>query len=356
MSSVEGRLRLLDANLNRASEGLRVAEDVCRLHWCLPGFAAELKELRHRLLAVGERTAGSRQALLRARDIEGDVGRDSELESLEPGSVDLDEVAHRNLQRVSEAVRVLEEVTRTEDAAARRDLQSIRYAVYAVEKGLGGLRGDAAGGDAAQDDRLAAARLYLLATGSLCRGDLISTVQRALDAGVDIVQLREKTLAGPQLLERARAVREVTARAGALFIVNDRPDVALLTHADGVHLGQGDLPLPEVRSLMGPARIIGVSTHSVEDARRAVRQGADYIGVGPMFETTTKDAGPIFGPRGLESVLAEISRPAFAIGGIDPSNVGELREAGAARIAVSSAVLGSEDPAGVVEELRAALD
>ena len=152
MSSAERRLRLLDANLNRASEGLRVAEDVCRLYWCLPGFAAELKDLRHRLLAVGERAAGSRRALLRARDIEGDVGRDTELEPIEPGSVDLDDVAHRNLQRASEAVRVLEEMTRMEDAVVRRDLQSIRYAVYAIEKGLGGLRDDPA-----HDDRLAAA-------------------------------------------------------------------------------------------------------------------------------------------------------------------------------------------------------
>ncbi len=351
MSPADRRLRLLDANLNRASEGLRVAEDVCRLHWCLPGFAAELKELRHRLLAVGERAAGSRQALLRARDIEGDVGRDTEVEPTGVEDVDLDAVAHRNLQRACEAVRVLEEMTRRESAGERRELQSIRYALYAVEKGLGGLRNDSAHGD-----RLATARLYLLATGSLCRGDLIDTVRLSLDAGVEVVQLREKTLPGEELIARARAVRELTARAGALFVVNDRPDVALLTHADGVHLGQDDLPIHEARSVLGPACLVGVSTHSVDDARRAARQGADYIGVGPMFETATKDAGELLGPGGLASVLAEVRTPAFAIGGVDVVNVEQVRRAGGERIAVSSAVLRSEDPARVVAELRAALD
>ena len=345
----DSRARILDANLNRAAEGLRVSEDVCRFHWNLVGLSGELKELRHALLDAGSRL--HREALVAARDVPGDVGRDLQIEPGAPSGLALADLAVRNLHRAREAVRALEEVSRGDQPEVSSAFQSIRYRLYGVEKALFHLRHD----PSRRRAQLDAARVYLLATGSLCRCDFEATVRAALDAGVDIVQLREKGVDGRALLERARLLRELTARVGALFIVNDRPDIARLAHADGVHVGQEDLPVAAVREIVGPDALIGASTHSVADARRAVTDGADMIGVGPMFPTATKDAGPIFGPDRLASVIAAFDVPAFGIGGIDADNVTAIVAAGGTRVAVSSCILGSDDPAASVRALRARL-
>ncbi len=357
MDPHSSRNRLLDSSLNRAAEGLRVAEDICRFHWNLAGFAKELKELRHELLGVGRATLKIHRELLRARDIDGDVGRESGVAGTTgrptpTGSDDaLPNVAFSNLERVREALRTLEEITRDEARDVAGRFESIRYRLYGLEKGLArwSERRDKA-------PQLEASRLYLLATEGLCHGPLVETVGAALEAGVDIVQMREKTLSDRELIQRGRLLREVTARQGALFLVNDRPDVALLCQADGVHLGQDDLTVAQARSLLGEDRLIGVSTHSVEQARGAVNAGADYIGVGPMFPTQTKNAGPIFGPEGLRSVLSEVCLPAFAIGGIDEQSLCGILEAGGTRVAISSAILSSPNVREAVKTLRAALE
>jgi thiamine-phosphate pyrophosphorylase len=349
--------RLVDASLNRAAEGLRVAEDVLRFHSGLAGFAGELRELRHALLGAGRGGGPALRRQLRARDIEGDVGRafgapgPGKGPDPEARPEDLLHVAARNLERVREALRALEEVTRSRDPRLAGRFESIRYRLYSVEKGLAFLPREAAGSRARLED----ARLYLLATEGLCRTSLEKTVGDALAAGVDIVQMREKKLAGRGLLERARRLREMTARSGALFVVNDRPDIALLSHADGVHVGQDDLPVAEARSIVGEELLIGVSTHTLEEARRAVREGADYIGVGPMFATRTKDAGPVLGPEGLAEIAPRVAIPFFAIGGITPDRVAPLLEAGARRLAVSAAILASDDLTATVRGLKSSL-
>jgi thiamine-phosphate pyrophosphorylase len=341
-------LRILDANLNRVAEALRVAEEACRFHWNLPGFAAELKEMRHRALAAVCKGGEFRKDRFAFRDIEGDVGRATPSPS---GSGDAADMAFRNLERAKEAVRTLEEASRIESPQAAAELQEIRYHLYALEKGLGSLP---PGGGAQQ--RLASARVYFLATQALSPRPLEAAVEEAVRAGVDIVQMREKDLPDRELLRLGRVLREITARQGALFIVNDRPDIALLVHADGVHLGQEDLPLSEVRTLVGSTVLIGVSTHSLAQARAAERQGADYIGVGPLFPTRTKHAGPLLGPEGLEEVLPQVKVPAFAIGGINTKNVSVVTEKGGCRIAVSSAILGASDATVTVRSLVASLE
>lgn len=345
----EPRERLIDAGLNRVAEALRVVEDLCRFSWDLAGTAGELKALRHEILgalAAGDRR---REEYLRARDIEGDVGRETPSPTRE--RTDLADVAFRNLQRAKEAIRSLEEACQgiAPDAAAA--LGGARYRLYAVEKGLGHLLQPAPSAF-----RLREARLCLLATGALARRPLADVVIEAIEAGVDLVQLREKTLPDREILLLARRLREITAARGVPFVVNDRPDIAILAKADGVHAGQEDLSPAAVRSLVGPDRIVGVSTHSVEQALAAEREGADYIGVGPMFPTRTKDAGPTFGPDGLREVLSRVKVPAFAIGGIGPENLREIAAAGGTRVAVSASVLRAEDPAAVVRALRAALE
>src|SRR5262249_37597577 len=139
----------------------------------------------------------------------------------------------------------------------------------------------------------------------------------AAAGGADVIQLREKTLADRELVERARNVRRWTRKAGVLFVVNDRPDVARLVEADGVHLGQDDMPVKDARRILGADALIGVSTHSIEQVRQAVLDGANYIGVGPTFPSATKVFEEFPGLDFVRAVLAETTLPAFAIGGIN---------------------------------------
>ena len=162
---------------------------------------------------------------------------------------------------------------------------------------------------------------------------------KAMQAGVKWVQYRDKERSRRDIYEESIRLMDMAKKFGAVLIINDHPDIALAADADGVHLGQDDLPAKEARKIMGKSRIIGVSTHSVKQARDAERDGADYIGFGPVFYTTTKDAGR---PKGIE-MLREIKRqvqiPVVAIGGITAENIGPVLEAGADAVAVSSAIL-----------------
>jgi thiamine-phosphate pyrophosphorylase len=269
------------------------------------------------------------------------------------------EVAFRNLERAKEAIRTLEEACRASWPCAATRLERARYTLYAVEKGLGHITDRSHGRRRIED-----ARLCLLATSSLlpeAGGDMDparrieGVVEMAVGAGVDVVQLREKERSDREALRIGRALREITARAGALLVVNDRPDMAAILDADGVHLGQGDLPVAEARSIVGDDRLVGVSTHSLEQARAAERDGADYIGIGPVFPSITKDAGPLLGAAGLEKILEQVSLPAFAIGGIGPERIAEIRRAGGNRVAVSSAILRAVDVQSVVHAFRESL-
>jgi len=202
--------------------------------------------------------------------------------------------------------------------------------------------------------RLANSHLYLVTGQESANGRATpEVVEAALKGGVDIVQLREYSLKDSQLLQAARALRVLTRRFKALFIVNNRPDIALLSEADGVHLGQDDLPVAEARKIIGWDKIVGVSTHALEQARKAVADGADYIGVGPVFSTPTKAGrSPVTVEYVRQIVALKPALPFFAIGGIDLSNVGEVLAAGAERVAVVRAIMGASDPEKAAKELK----
>lgn len=199
--------------------------------------------------------------------------------------------------------------------------------------------------------------LYALTDARLSLGRPPADVAQALlDAGVRILQYREKKLKAGQMLEECRLLRRLTSRAGACFIVNDHIDIAMLVEADGVHIGQEDLPLPEVRRLVGPKMIIGLSTHTPEQARAAVAVGADYIGVGPIFATQTKE--DVVDPVGfgyLDWVAANISLPFVAIGGIKAHNIGEVVRHGAQCCALVSELVGAPDIRERVAAVRRAM-
>jgi thiamine-phosphate pyrophosphorylase len=170
-----------------------------------------------------------------------------------------------------------------------------------------------------------------------------------------VFQLREKTLSDRELIERARNVRRWTRAAGALFIVNDRPDIARLAEADGVHLGQDDLSVKDARRIFGTDPLIGVSTHSLDQVRQAILDGADYIGIGPTFASRTKHFDAFPGLEFIRAATLETTLPAFALGGISPETIPEAVRAGATRVAVGSAVTQSDDPATTCRVLLTAL-
>ncbi len=199
-------------------------------------------------------------------------------------------------------------------------------------------------------------QLYVILDRAVARGrDLIHIAEAAIAGGADVLQLRDKTAGTASLIDQARTVLAIARRSGIPLIINDRPDVALTIDADGVHLGQDDLPIAAARRLLGPHQLIGRSTHSLEQALEAERQGADYLGIGPVFATPTK---PDYIPVGLqliEHVAAHLRTPWVAIGGIDASNVEYVVDAGARCVAVVRAVIDADDPQAVTRQLKTAL-
>jgi len=334
--------RILDANLNRAREAMRVAEEYGRFVLNDARLAATAKAMRSELQQIA--AALPAEALLAARDTPGDVGTalTSETEPVRPTPA---ATATAACKRLTEALRAIEEYAKIVAPAVAARAEALRYRGYAFEQLLLS-RADRLG-------RFARARLYVLLTTDLCKADPLVTAHAALTGGADCIQLREKTLGDRPLLALARRLREITARAGALLVINDRPDIALLADADGVHVGQDDLPVGAARAVIGGDRLVGLSTHSVDQARRAAEAGADYIGIGPMFATTTKDAGCVRGPGLLADVLAAVALPHVAIGGITAANAPALAAAGGRCIAVCSAVIGADDPRTAAASIKA---
>ncbi len=198
--------------------------------------------------------------------------------------------------------------------------------------------------------------LYLVADADFATArDLPGLVGAAVRGGVTVVQLRAKSLAGRGFVELGLAVAGALAGTGVPLLVNDRLDVALACGAAGVHLGQDDLPVPEARRILGPGGTIGVSVNTPEEARRAESQGADYVGAGPAYDTTTKEMDlPVLGPEGVARIKRAVGLPVVAIGGIGPGNAAAVARAGADGIAVISAILGAADARRAAEELRQA--
>jgi len=198
--------------------------------------------------------------------------------------------------------------------------------------------------------------LYLVADAGYVAGrDLAGLVEAAVAGGVTIVQLRAKSLAGGAFIELATEIAGRLAAVGVPFLVNDRLDVALACGAAGVHLGQEDVPVAAARRLLGPGAVIGVSVNTAEEAGRAEREGADYVGAGPAYATATKETAlAILGPEGISRIVRTTGLPVVAIGGIGAANASELARAGAAGIAVVSAILGAPDAGCAAAELKMA--
>jgi thiamine-phosphate pyrophosphorylase len=203
-------------------------------------------------------------------------------------------------------------------------------------------------------ERLRTARLYFCCDARPRGEDPEPLLRAALSGGVDIVQLREKSLPRREIERSALTFRRLCDTYSTLFMVNDDPGLARTCSADGVHVGQDDIPVAEVREAVGPDAIVGLSTHSEEQIAGATKQPVDYISVGPIWETPTKEGRPAVGLELIAHAAANATHPFFAIGGIDPSNAARVVEAGARRLCVVRAIRDGEDPAALAAQLRAA--
>ncbi|MFM7867218.1 MAG: thiamine phosphate synthase, partial [Planctomycetaceae bacterium] len=354
-----GLLRVLDAGLNRAREGLRVLEDYGRFVCDDGAVATGLKQLRHELCEAEGRVAGLRPGSaerLLSRDTAGDVGAGVTLAS-EQQRGDGGGLLVANLRRVQESLRSLEEFGKLLDSEFAGAMKRLRYRSYILEQQLCGVANVGLSTEGVKRrERLRDANLYVLITESQCRNSWQETVRMVLEGGADIVQLREKALGDAELLRRAIWVRRECESAGALFVMNDRPDLAVLSGAAGVHVGQEELGAEACRRIVTSESLVGLSTHGISQFQSAGLSGADYAGVGPVFPSTTKQFVEFPGLAYVSAAAAvcagERAFPWFAIGGISEGNLAEVLRAGASRIAVGAAVTSAGDPGHAVVRLR----
>jgi thiamine-phosphate pyrophosphorylase len=328
-------MRMLDANFNRVAEGLRVVEDIFRFCFDHGDIQARLKGVRHRLMVQAPADGHElwRQAL-------EDVGFRAE-DAWEEDRSGTRDLLRANFKRAQQGLRCLEELIKLERPAAAREIKALRYEVYDIE-----------GTALAWIERPQLARgLYLILSEPAAGYRALARM--AVAAGLPVIQLRYKGSDMHRCLSLARGLREITRDTRTLLIVNDRPDVALLADADGIHLGQSDLPPEAVRRLMGPRKLLGLSTHNLDQVRRASQLPVDYIGFGPLYPTTSKthpDPATGLGPY-LEA--RRISpHPVVAIGGLNASRLARLGTAACPHPAMMGAVADTSDPQAAMRAIQ----
>ncbi len=327
---MDAALRILDANLNRAREGLRTAEEYARLALSDAVLSGRCKALRGLLKDMIDQDASLAARLLAARDVQHDVGL-----AIDGGAarLDLADVARAGIKRAQEALRVIEECAKAVAPVAASLAARARYEAYALEQQL------FAAGPARK--LLRESPLMVVFTRSQCR-NWQQTLAALHQAGARLFQLREKEASARDF---AAYAREFIARAAdSVVLINDRADIAGAVGASGVHLGQADLTVSDARHSQGPAGLVGVSTHNATEAKAAAEAGADYIGLGAMFPTASKKVESTATPQQVREVLATATLPVFCIGGVGPANLAALRELGVRQVAAGSSIVGAESP------------
>jgi thiamine-phosphate pyrophosphorylase len=330
------RLRIIDANLNRAGEGLHLLEDLARLILNNVNLTQQLKNIRHDILR-GDRSFN--QHLVQARDSEGDVGVNIEAWG-EGKHRELPVMVVANARRVQEALRILEELSKIPGTTPQLDpdeFKQARFALYAIEQNLLSklLR---------RDKISSLTRLYaIIDSQSLSGRNHIEVARQLIQGGARVIQLRDKLSSKSELLSIAQQLKSLCSEHSVLFLVNDYLDIALAAGADGLHLGQKDLPISVARKLLPIDVILGCSVTTVDQAKAAESSGADYIAVGSIYSTSSKETAMVVGLERLRQIRQAVSLPLVAIGGINKDNVVEVSAAGADAVAVISAILQVED-------------
>lgn len=336
-------LRILDANYNRAVEGLRTLEEETRFRQNSTLWQGQFKKLRHQLAeALGHLSA---EELLKARWAEGDVGPDNTLPS-EQQRQSLNDIRQAAASRIQQSLRCLEEFSKPISPAGAEAFSRIRYQAYDL---LGKyLLSLAQSGKVAWNE----AKLYLLVDLRRKGSELGDHVKRLADCGADVIQIREKNVDDRMLLDCCSLVAEALREMPTRIVVNDRVDIALLSQADAVHVGQEDLSPETIRKLAGQNVAVGISTHNQAQVIAAEQSHADYIGCGPTFPSTTKSFQNFTGLEFLKVASQTTQIPAFAIGGITLENLPAVLASGISRVAVAGDVQNSKDPYSRVKEYK----
>ena len=335
--------RIIDANFNRAREASRVVEEFCRFVLNSSPLTDRAKQLRHELSASISKLDAER--LISSRDSLGDVGVGTTVEKqLTRGG--LNDCFIAGCKRLTEALRALAEVIRIDDEPLAAAIEKLRFDAYTLEKDIV-IFSDTS-------TKFKSVRLYIVITSDLPT-EVLSLAYKCAAGGADCIQLRAKDIEDDVLFALAVEFVKICKDAGIVSIINDRTDIAVACGADGVHLGQNDLPVEQARRLQLAPLIIGKSTHSLRQLRAACAECLTYVGLGPVFATPTK---PGAGAVGLEYVrsatqeLADTGIGHVAIGGITPDNVERVLGAGAENIAVCSAVTHASDPAAACRAFK----
>jgi len=327
--------RIIDENLNRLAEGLRVLEDIARMTLNDASLTSQLKTLRHNLIR-GDLFLNLK--LLRSRDINADVGASLDVPG-EKTEKSLPLIAVANSRRAQEALRVLEDMAKIPDFSGLNSagFRKARFEIYNLEQQLVSrlMR---------KEKIRKISGLYVIIDSQALRGrSHLETARQIIEAGVKVIQLRDKTLDKRSLIRIAGSIQELCRRNDVLFILNDYLDIALAVEADGLHIGQEDLPVETARKFLPQDTILGCSVTTVEQVRDAEAAGADYVAVGAIYATSSKDNAGAVGIERLRTIKQTARTPVVAIGGINQENVREVLAAGADSICVISAVVNAPD-------------
>lgn len=324
--------QILDANLDRAREGIRVVEEWCRFGLKKSNLAEICKEMRQEL------AFWHTSEIRLSRDTENDPGVDLSHPKEETKN-SIEELLQANLCRIQESLRVLEEYGKLYHGEMGKSFKKIRYKVYILESSL--MR-------YSNCEKLRKASIYLITSPT---ENLFNIVESSLKGGLRILQYREKNIDDHSHLKMAKKLCELCHKYDALFIVNNRVDIALAVNADGVHIGQEDIPIKTARKILGPQIIIGCSTTNSLEMKKAVEGGADYIGVGPMNSTPNKPRKKTIKSDYLNYVANNCTIPWFAIGGIDINNINDIIALGVKQIAVIRLIMEAENPEEITKSL-----
>ena len=340
-------LRIVDANCNRISEGLRFLEDTARFLIDDVDLSQQLRKMRHDRV---KSLAKFGVALLSERNSESDVGINIDLVSQQQ---DLPSLVTANSRRVEEALRVIEEIAKLPEISPTLDsneFKQARFDLYTLERKLSS--------KILRLDKMARfTGLYVIIdTQALGTRDAVDTASKAIRGGAKVIQLRDKHHDKGEILTLAQKLNVLCYKSEAIFIMNDNLDIALACDADGLHIGQTDLPISVARKELPIDKIIGCSTITPDQALKAETEGADYIAAGSIFPTPTKEDTVVIGIEGLRQIKQVISTPLVAIGGINKGNIVEVMAAGTDSAAVISAIINQEDIERATRELVAQIE
>jgi thiamine-phosphate pyrophosphorylase len=333
-------LRIIDANINRVSEGLRVIEDIQRFIFNNEEVSKKIREMRHLV-----RKGFYCKELLESRNVIGDIGVTISKNSLLDQKHSLEDLLISNFKRVEEGLRSIEESLKIIDHYKESKIyENIRFQVYDLEIIL------------LAKKNIPKTDIYAILGEEFSKGrSNIEVAKELIEADVKIIQYREKDKSKKKKYEECKAIRALTKEKGVTFIVNDDISIALAVKADGIHIGQDDMPIEEVKRL-APNMIIGLSTHNENQAKLAIEKEADYIGVGAIFNTTTKkDVEKSKGLNYLKWVSENISVPYVAIGGVKEENIISVRDHGGYCFAMISEITGAENIKGKIKSIRSKL-